>query len=142
MSEAPPHLSMPEDFGHFQATLGKWEFSALAQVEGLSRDYIAVALTESWQHLVDHLVLAASELVANAVVHAQTQMVVVLEHWEHMLNIIVEDCSSAPPIIGKENLMAENGRGLQIVESLSDVWGYELTPKGKCVWAGFKHCSN
>lgn len=141
MSEAPPHLTMPQDFGQFQATLGKWEFSALAQVEGLSRDYISVALAEPWEHLADSLVLAASELVANAVVHAKTHMVVILEHWEFMLKIVVEDQNSSPPILAKENLMAENGRGLQIVASLSDIWGYELTTDGKCVWAGFKHCA-
>ncbi|MFI7098844.1 ATP-binding protein [Streptomyces sp. NPDC050161] len=48
----------------------------------------------------------------------------------------VSDGGAAAPVMGTPGLLAESGRGLQIVDQLSDAWGW--TPpdhSGKTVWA-------
>jgi len=138
MSQAPPHLAMPIGLGDYQCSLGQWEFSADAQVEGISRSHIAQALAaDASPCRVDDVIATVSELVANAVVHAQSEMKVLLEKWQHMIVVAVEDLSPVPPVVQEVNHLAESGRGLQIVESVSDAWGFALMDGGKRVWAGF-----
>jgi anti-sigma regulatory factor (Ser/Thr protein kinase) len=138
MSHAPPNFSMPTGLGDYQCSLGQWQFSADAQVEGISRAHIAQALAEDASPCrVDDVVATVSELVANAVVHAQSDLNVLLERWQHMIVVAVEDLSPMPPVVQAVDYLAESGRGLQIVESVADHWGYDLTDVGKRVWAGF-----
>lgn len=138
MSHAPPNSDATQMLGNFQCALGTWQFSAHAQAEGVSRAHIARALADDASPCrVDDLVAAASELVANAVVHAQSDMTVLLEKWQNMVVIAVSDFSNQPPVLQSLDLLAENGRGLRIVESVADAWGYQLTDTGKRVWAGF-----
>ena len=138
MSHAPPNLSMPSGLGDYQCSLGQWAFSADAQVEGVSRVHIAQALAQDASPCrVDDVVAAVSELVANAVVHARSELTVLLEKWQHMIVVAVEDFSQVPPVVQDVDHFAESGRGLQIVESVADHWGYDLTDTGKRVWAGF-----
>jgi len=138
MSHAPHHSSMPIGLGEYQCSLGQWEFSADAQVEGISRSHIAQALAaDASPCRVDDVIATVSELVANAVVHAQSEMKVLLEKWQHMIVVAVEDLSPVPPVVQEVNHLAESGRGLQIVESVSDDWGFAMLESGKCVWAGF-----
>ena len=138
MSHAPPNLNVPSGLGAYQYSLGQWDFSADAVVEGLSRINIAQALEKDASPCrVDDVVTAVSELVANAVVHARSELKVLLEKWQHMIVVAVEDLSSAPPIVQAVDHFAESGRGLLIVDSLADHWGYDMTESGKRVWAGF-----
>jgi anti-sigma regulatory factor (Ser/Thr protein kinase) len=138
MSHAPPHLSMPTGLGEYQCSLGQWQFAADAQVEGISRAHIAQALAaDSSPCRVDDVVATVSELVANAVVHAQSELKVLLEKWQNMIVVAVEDQSIVPPVVQSVDYLAESGRGLQIVDSVSDHWGYAMTEEGKRVWAGF-----
>ena len=138
MSHAPPNPSMPTGLGEYQCSLGQWQFSADAQVEGISRAHIADALAKDASPCrVDDVVATVSELVANAVVHARSELNVLLEKWQNMIVVAVEDLSRIPPVVQALDHFAESGRGLQIVESVSDHWGYALTDEGKRVWAGF-----
>ena len=138
MSHAPPDPSLSAGLGQYQSSLGQWEFSADVQVEGISRAQIAQVLEqEASPCRVDDVVATVSELVANAVVHVGSDLKVLLEKWQHMIVVAVEDLSQEPPIKQDPDYLAESGRGLQIVESVSDQWGYNLTESGKRVWAGF-----
>ena len=138
MGHAPPNPSMPTGLGDYQYSLGQWQFAADANVEGISRAHIAQALAEDASPCrVDDVVATVSELVANAVVHAQSDLNVLLEKWQHMIVVAVEDLSPVPPIVQAVDYFAESGRGLQIVDSVADHWGYDLTDAGKRVWAGF-----
>ena len=138
MSHAPPNPSVSLGLGEYECSLGQWQFSADAQVEGISRAHIAQALAEDASPCrVDDVVATVSELVANAVVHAGSDLNVLLEKWQHMIVVAVEDLSTVPPVVQGVDYFAESGRGLQIVESVADHWGYDLTEQGKRVWAGF-----
>jgi anti-sigma regulatory factor (Ser/Thr protein kinase) len=82
----------------------------------------------------DDLVLALSELAANAVLHAGTPFEVAVETGDQV-HIEVHDGSTrmprrAAPVAPE----AVAGRGLLIVEQLCDRWGVSLADDRKCVW--------
>lgn len=83
----------------------------------------------------DTVSLAASELVANVVLHTDNGGR--LEAWgDDPLRIEVFDTSSILPQPCSPS--AGGGRGLSIVEAVSADWGVELTPDGKVIWAEFE----
>ena len=87
-------------------------------------------------HLADAAVLAVSELVTNAVVHARTGARLGLVHAGGRLRITVEDdvgdCDLRPREVDEH---ATHGRGLALVEAVSDRWGVEQGPDGgKAIW--------
>ncbi|GLW63793.1 hypothetical protein Arub01_20370 [Actinomadura rubrobrunea] len=50
----------------------------------------------------------------------------------------IMDASPAAPRRKEPDFIAETGRGLHIVESFSDRWGWRALPGGKVVWALFR----
>ncbi|MBV6698560.1 ATP-binding protein [Kitasatospora aureofaciens] len=79
--------------------------------------------------------LALVELIVNAWRHGATAapmvLVVILDGT---LRVTVADRSSALPEQRKPSGLAEFGRGLQLVEGLTDRWGAEPQKLGKRVW--------
>jgi hypothetical protein len=70
------------------------------------------------------------ELVANAVVHAGTDMNLTLSVRGAGLHLAVHDGDHRLPTV-----RADAGRGLRMVESLASTWGAVPTRDGKVVWA-------
>jgi anti-sigma regulatory factor (Ser/Thr protein kinase) len=83
-------------------------------------------------------VLAVSELVANAVLHADARpgdIELTLEARAGALHIEVEDCDPRPPVAGTGTFERERGRGLLIVDRVAARWGWSAIPEnGKAVW--------
>ncbi|MGH7733679.1 MAG: ATP-binding protein, partial [Gemmatimonadales bacterium] len=83
-------------------------------------------------------VLLVSELVANAVVHqavADATIELEVEHLKGLLHIEVHDGDPRPPVARPHGAEDEYGRGLFIVESLAESWGWSPMPEnGKRVW--------
>ncbi|MYS23407.1 Anti-sigma regulatory factor (Ser/Thr protein kinase) [Streptomyces sp. DvalAA-14] len=117
------------------------------------RHYTGAAL-QGW-HVPDDTVEAAvtivSELAANAVRHAgaaegtepaagrpgSEACTVVLQLWPDRVCVLVWDHNRRPPVLQRPSQEAEGGRGLQLVDLLSEAWGYaykEAAP-GKVVWS-------
>lgn len=89
-------------------------------------------------YLADDVELVVSELVTNAMVHAQTPLRVSLHGFEQTLLLEVEDGSEADPVRVVAPLLAPGGRGIAIVHELSRDWGVIARPEGgKSVWAEF-----
>jgi anti-sigma regulatory factor (Ser/Thr protein kinase) len=91
----------------------------------------------AWDILVDTsaAVLLASELVTNAIRHERGETVVlVLTCTRDQLRVEVHDTSTAMPVPVYAPADAETGRGLMLVASLSDDWGFHRTPAGKAVF--------
>jgi anti-sigma regulatory factor (Ser/Thr protein kinase) len=84
---------------------------------------------------VDVAVLLTSELVTNAIA-AQTGETVMLAIacTADELRVDVHDSSRSVPVPGRAAVDEEAGRGLVLVESLSDEWGWYQTPSGKAVY--------
>ncbi|MET9291606.1 ATP-binding protein [Streptomyces sp. NPDC003077] len=64
-----------------------------------------------------------------------------LMRWSSRLICAVRDSSDASPVSGEADEGAESGRGLHLVESFSDSWGWHPlagAPHGKIVWALFR----
>ncbi|MFN8074117.1 MAG: ATP-binding protein [Kineosporiaceae bacterium] len=81
------------------------------------------------------LVIGVDELVTNAVLHARTEIDVVLSLREDRLAAAVGDRSDEPPMPREAGQWAENGRGLAMVDQLALRWGVTpRTPHGKTVW--------
>ena len=76
-------------------------------------------------------------MVTNAVTHAGTSLTVLLHLNGTTVHVSVTDQEHNLP----EHQMAapaeEHGRGVHLVELLSDRWGASPTPEGKRVWAEF-----
>lgn len=88
--------------------------------------------------VVDTVLLLVSELVTNAVQHAPHAGIgFAATQDEGLLLIEVQDGSSDPPVPRHEPAdIAESGRGLDLVDSLADDWGWMPHADGtKSTWA-------
>lgn len=88
--------------------------------------------------LTDAAELGVSELVTNAILHAEPPIVVRLGGTTTHPRVEVHDTSHAPPrprnMTDDERLLTTVGRGLGIVAMYSTTWGAEVSPQGKVVW--------
>ena len=88
--------------------------------------------------LVDAAELGVSELVTNAILHADPPITVRVGGTPVHPRVEVHDTSAAPPRIramtDEDRLLATIGRGLGIVSMYSTTWGAEVSPHGKIVW--------
>ena len=83
--------------------------------------------------LVDDVTLVVSELVTNAIVHAESPPRVTADVRDGQLRLEVHDHSAVPPRrrdAGKDT----GGYGLHFVATLADDWGWAPTASGKYVW--------
>ncbi|NEK87506.1 ATP-binding protein [Blastococcus saxobsidens] len=95
-------------------------------------------LLQGWDARQDHddAALLVTELVANVVDHVGGTSCLTLEatYSEDWLRLAVVDCSPARPAVQAADPESVRGRGLRMVEVLSDRWGCEDHRDGKRVW--------
>lgn len=116
----------PVEVAHFGAD---WESA------GAARRFVSSTLTAwSCDALEYAVTLLVSELVANAVLHAGTELDVVLRRAEGRVRVEVHDGDHRLPTRKHYSVTATTGRGLALVEDLARAWGAETTPEGKFVW--------
>ena len=80
------------------------------------------------------VLLLVSELVTNAVLHARSEVEVVLRHHDRRIRVEIGDASATTPVLRPHDDAAMTGRGLSLVDQLSQAWGVERTGQGKRVW--------
>ncbi len=107
-----------------------------------AREFVAGHLLKhGLAHLDEDLRLVVSELVTNAIVHAQTRFTVVLRRQGPSVFLTVQDRSSSAPRMVEEtegSRMDLGGRGLLLVDALSHDWGVTTSAgQSKAVWAAF-----
>ena len=87
------------------------------------------------QVLVDTAKLLVSELVANVVIHAHSEVEVVLCASDDAVIVEVHDgAGQQQPVRKHYSDTSTTGRGLMLVEALSRRWGVDNLGSGKVVW--------
>ena len=87
----------------------------------------------------DDVILLASEVVTNAIIHTASgkdgTFTVVVHPLDGMVRVEVHDGGSeTPPGIRSADDQAISGRGLGMVESLATRWGHLGDQNGRVVW--------
>ncbi|MGW7133915.1 PAS domain S-box protein [Streptomyces bobili] len=109
--------------------------SALASAVGEGRCFLSKTLS-TWDcaHLADDARLLVSEVLTNALQHAQGPLGLHLRRTATELTVEISDRS---PHLPQPRLAApddESGRGLLLVDALADSWGVRPTDDGKTTW--------
>ena len=87
-----------------------------------------------WDGEVDDAVLLVSELVTNALLHAQAAVRVTLYRHDEGLWVSVTDGGAGRIVRRQAEPTDTIGRGLEIVDRMSGAWGVLTEPETKSVW--------
>ena len=87
--------------------------------------------------LRDDIVLAVSELVANALLHGGAAEQLRIRRTPRRVVVEVFDREPTMPRPRIADADAESGRGLQLVRRVASRWGARPVPDGKAVWCEF-----
>ncbi|MFF7450226.1 MULTISPECIES: SpoIIE family protein phosphatase [unclassified Streptomyces] len=131
-------LDTPRSGGRLQQHVASGDPQALTEARHMIR-----AAVRSWgaEERADEIELVADELITNALMHTEGAAIVtlrVLAGTDRRLRVEVEDSSSALPRRREAGESGVSGRGLLLVDLLTDVWGVEARGGGKCLWCEFK----
>ena len=105
---------------------------------GKARQFVASTLTAG-DEVGELAVLLVSELASNAVLHARTSFELVVDDDFERLRVEVHDNSPVLPTLKDYVAESVTGRGLHIVASSADNWGFEASDRGKVVWFELSH---
>ncbi|MFF5970615.1 SpoIIE family protein phosphatase [Streptomyces sp. NPDC012769] len=127
----------PQSGGRLQQHVGQNDPEALRSARHMIR-----AAVRAWGagSRSDEIELVADELTTNALMHTDGGAIVTLRMLggpDRRLRVEVEDRSSALPRRREAGESGVSGRGLLLVDRISDVWGVEPRGSGKCVWCEF-----
>ncbi|MEW1646612.1 MULTISPECIES: SpoIIE family protein phosphatase [unclassified Streptomyces] len=130
-------LAAPRPGGRLRQHVGPGDAEALSEARHMIR-----AAVRAWGtgERSDEVELVADELITNALMHTEGSAIVtlrVLDGTGRRLRVEVEDSSSALPRRREAGESGVSGRGLLLVDLLTDVWGVEARGSGKCVWCEF-----
>ena len=128
--EAPAALT-GERTGGFELTL-----ESRPQAAAAAREAVSSLTDQLGQRLVDDIKVLVTELVTNSCRHAESGTLgVELGIADGVVTIAVHDSGRGfEPPVPKRDLELESGRGLYIVDALSDRWGVDSSA-GTRVWA-------
>jgi len=116
--------------------LGQWPLRPEAQSARLARRLVTQVMDGADEQVRRRALLVTSELVGNGVRHARGGLVLSVHRLPGGWLVSVADDSPAPPVVrSSAGLLAEDGRGLMIVQRVSETLGWARTPTGKVVWA-------
>ncbi|WP_089008455.1 ATP-binding SpoIIE family protein phosphatase [Micromonospora viridifaciens] len=101
------------------------------------RHWMSAQLAE-WQvpeALIGAAVLCTSELTTNALLHAGTAARVEIDLSAERLLVSVADSGTRGQVTrAQTDTLSSRGRGLGLIEELSDAWGTDPTVRGSTVW--------
>jgi anti-sigma regulatory factor (Ser/Thr protein kinase) len=98
-----------------------------------ARAFAVSALPES-SDLTAQVAMLVSELAANAILHARTRFSVQVLVESTRVRVEVTDSGDGVPVRRAYGSDAVTGRGLAIVDGMSDRWGTEQRDGTKTVW--------
>ncbi len=121
---SPRHVVLPSD----------------ATAPRVAREFLAQACCGSHEGaVVEEAQLLVSELVTNAVRYGAPPIELQVRcAGDNSLQVRVRDSEPGSPEPRTPDPDAEGGRGLLLVDLVSDAWGHEFDADGKTVWFALK----
>ena len=104
--------------------------ASASRARQLAREEVATYPGE----VIDTVALLVTELVANAVLHARTDLCFSIDITPPLIRISVTDQSTRVPTLRHYDASDVTGRGLALVDALAANWGVDTTDDGKSVW--------
>lgn len=102
---------------------------------GQARKMLREALSDSGaEHLVESATVVLSEVITNAFVHVGAEVRLQVWATADAVRVEVEDDARYLPARRHYASTAGTGRGLQLIEELTDRWGAAARTTGKTVW--------
>lgn len=100
-----------------------------------ARDFVRLTLAD-WEYdeVIEDAILLTSELVTNAVLHADSDLEVRIGLRDGIVRVEVLDDSPGGLICRQQSNDATSGRGLAMVNTLAVLWGSDPIGEGKSVW--------
>jgi anti-sigma regulatory factor (Ser/Thr protein kinase) len=121
--------------------LGSIELVGVTASVPVARSFVRGLLGEGHPAL-DDVSLLVSELMTNAVLHSNSRnggpVAITVAECHHAIRVVVRDAGSdsVPHVSG--DLCGEGGRGLFLVEEISQRWGVDEDDTGRAVWCEVK----
>jgi len=97
-----------------------------------ARRFVRDVLRDQSREIMDAAELMACELATNCVQHARCDFELAI-HSQGQIRIEVRDSDQGRPVVRYPAPEDRSGRGLRIVEALSDTWGIIPSSSGKTV---------
>jgi len=117
------------------ALVQRRHFPSTPASAGAARRFVESVLAASeLDHLTYPATMLVSELVANAILHTGTPLVVVIAPEGDRVRVEVHDGSTRLPVRKHYSNMSGTGRGLMLVDRMATEWGSDRTDDGKVVW--------
>jgi DNA-binding NarL/FixJ family response regulator len=110
------------------------DLPATAASAGLARQFARQVLGSEGDDVLDTVQLLVSELVTNAVVHARSAPTVAIHLFDDHVHVEVLDDRTDEARLEDADSDAESGRGVALVDALSERWGSLTVEGGKIVW--------
>ncbi|MER7933029.1 MULTISPECIES: ATP-binding protein [unclassified Streptomyces] len=85
----------------------------------------------------ESVVLCVSELVTNGITHGAGDVSLLTCYCDNEIRVAVTDGSSTPPTLRTTHADETSGRGLLLVEALSQAWG--VSEDGRTTWCTFRN---
>jgi anti-sigma regulatory factor (Ser/Thr protein kinase) len=99
-----------------------------------ARLFVRDVLRDQSRDILDAVELMASELATNCVQHAQSCFELVVNDAKRQIRVEVRDKGPGEPEPRSPAPTERSGRGLRIVEAMSESWGIDPSSGGKTVW--------
>jgi len=110
-------------------------FPAIPQSVRAARRFATGSLADSPAATLEAVELMVSELATNCIRHERASFHIAILRSPHEIRVEVTDSGAGTPTMRSPGPDEPSGRGLQIVDMLSEEWGVEPeAPSGKTVW--------
>jgi anti-sigma regulatory factor (Ser/Thr protein kinase) len=109
-------------------------FRCKAESVSAARRFVRDVLREQPRETVEAAELMTSELATNSVRHAHSDFELAIHCSQRDIRIEVSDSGQGQPTLRSPTPHERSGRGLRIVQELSDTWGTVPSTNGKTVW--------
>jgi anti-sigma regulatory factor (Ser/Thr protein kinase) len=123
-------------------TQGEVPLPSLPESAATARRLVQVVVLTHWRlspRTAEDAVLLVSELVGNAVRHTGARVFGLrMRQQRGWIRVEIRDPSRGLPCLMPVQELDISGRGLFLVDKLSDRWGVDLLPRGKTTWFEMK----